>query len=435
MRRPDRKKTFPALQGNERFSGGGKVNRMLVVAVALLSVVPVLAGGIVVTDAPGSAPGSVIQIGAGRADGVREGMTASILDQGGAASDAVGAKIAQVKIASVSEHTSSASVLEITKGKAVRIGCSVVDFKPALESKAIPGAAATAGGKEAAAKKGEGEAEKVKPQGATPPAAGETWTNPKDGLVYVYIPPGTFQMGCVPGDAECAEIEKPAHPVQITRGFWMGRTEVTVGAYQKFCTAMGRDMPPAPRFNPGWQYQDHPIVNVSWDDARDYCEWVGGRLPTEAEREYAARGGKGGTIFTSGNTISHEDANFGLDYCCGPLAQGRDRWEYTAPVGSFPPNDFGLFDMTGNVWEWCSDWYGGAYYRESPPADPAGPASGPATSPARIGRGGGWTSHAWLCRLSQRSGFIQKKQDPALGFRALLGLERPGRGEKPESGK
>src|SRR3989442_1565598 len=112
----------------------------------------------------------------------------------------------------------------------------------------------------------------------------QTRVNPKDGQRYVWIPPGTFQMGCSPGDNECSADEKPAHPVTISRGFWLGQTEVTVAAFQNF-SRTGTAMPIRQKGD------RHPVVGVTWDEAAAYCRWIGGRLPSEAEWEYAARGG------------------------------------------------------------------------------------------------------------------------------------------------
>ncbi len=192
-------------------------------------------------------------------------------------------------------------------------------------------------------------------------AAGALKQNPKDGLKYIWIPPGNFQMGCSPGDSDCGSDEKPAHPVTLSKGFWIGQTEVTVGAYKRFAHQTGRKMPPAPRFNSGWGNEAMPMVRISWNDAQVYCKWAGGRLPTEAEWEYAARGG---------NTAA----------CYGPLDKVAWHLDNSGHqphvVGQKSANGLGLFDTLGNVWEWVNDWYDEKYYQKSPAKDPPGPTSG-----------------------------------------------------------
>jgi hypothetical protein len=156
--------------------------------------------------------------------------------------------------------------------------------------------------------------------------------NPKDNLTYVWIPPGTFQMGCSPGDAECNPDEKPAREFTIVSGFWMGQTDVTQEAYQRVA---GK--------NPShFRGPKLPVEQVDWNEAKAYCAAVGGRLPTEAEWEYAARGGTAGARYGELGEIAWYNKNSG---------------SATHPVGQQKPNPYGLYDMLGNVDQWTSDAY------------------------------------------------------------------------------
>jgi formylglycine-generating enzyme required for sulfatase activity/tRNA A-37 threonylcarbamoyl transferase component Bud32 len=243
------------------------------------------------------------------------------------------------------------------------------------------------------------------------PSPLDTWVNPKDGLTYVWIPPGSFQMGAVPGDSKADRDEKPRHPVTISKGFWLCRTEVTVGAYEKFCAATGRAMPPPPHFNPNWQYKDHPIVEVNWDDAVAYCRWAGGRLPTEAEWEYAARAGTE-TVYWWGNSYRQGMANCNEKE--GRVPGGVSLFK-TTPVGHYPANAWGLYDMLGNVQEWCADWYEKKYYASSPATDPKGPEG----VFSKVLRGGSWYDSPRGLRVSNRGEMFSSFRDYYTGFRCV----------------
>lgn len=180
---------------------------------------------------------------------------------------------------------------------------------------------------------------------------------------------GSFEMGNPNG----ISYEMP-HQVSIS-GFRLSTSEVTVAQYKAFCKYEERDLPPTPPW--GWQ-DTHPIVNVTWEDAAAFCRWVGGRLPTEAEWEYAASEGKGtGGFPYSGSSVLEQVAVY--DGNSGGSTQ---------TVRSKKPNKFGLYDMTGNAFEWCSDWYGKNYYKESLPANPKGPDSGS----RKVVRGGAYNN-------------------------------------------
>ena len=236
-------------------------------------------------------------------------------------------------------------------------------------------------------------------------------TSRVDRLEYVYIPPGTFKMGCVPSDTRCDANEKPQHPVNITKGFWMGRTEVEVAAYQRFVEQSGKKykMPGSTIYNKGWKATNLPMMLITWDEANAYCGWAGGRLPTEAEWEYAARAGKDGETYPLNAENSRDKANF-------EGTRGNDRYEQLAPVRSFDENAFHLFDMAGNVWEWVSDFYNATYYRVSPEIDPKGPSAGK----EHVKRGGSFESD-WQTNLrisvrqSQGNTFLHR-----VGFRCAL---------------
>jgi formylglycine-generating enzyme required for sulfatase activity len=234
-----------------------------------------------------------------------------------------------------------------------------------------------------------------------------TQISPLDGMVLSYIPAGVFLMGSEEG----GENEQPVHSVTLD-AFWMGQTEVTNGMYA-LCVAAGACERPRSgnTYTRDSDYGDathanYPVVWVSWRRAEDYCSWAGRRLPTEAEWEYAARGGLAGATYPWGNgNPSCKQANFlnGTFECVGG----------TSSVGSYPPNGYGLYDMAGNVWEWVADWYDEDYYSTSPTENPHGPASGG----NRVIRGGAWIFNEYFMRLAMRYAGDPDAADNDLGFR------------------
>jgi formylglycine-generating enzyme required for sulfatase activity len=283
-----------------------------------------------------------------------------------------------------SAHVASpASGTAVPAGQKPRVEAPVAEKEPDLE--ALGAVPVTAPGKELG------------------PVPTRVRVNPKDGLKYAWIPPGTFMMGCSLADNGCASWEKPQHQVTITRGVWMGQTEVTVGAYKRFAASGGREMPSPPSFNNKWASNNMPIVNVSWFDAQAYCGWAGGRLPTEAEWEYAARGGSTEARYGPVDEIAWYDQNSGLQ--AHNVAEKR-------------PNAFGLYDMLGNVWEWVSDWYDENYYEGSPSENPAGPTSGQ----DRVLWGDGENDSAGSIRVSERIMNIPTFHSNNLGFRCGRGV-------------
>ncbi len=248
--------------------------------------------------------------------------------------------------------------------------------------------------------------ETAKPPAANAPAPGTVRTNPQDGLKYVWIPPGTFAMGCTPDETECSDDEKPSHPVTITKGFWLGQTEVTVAAYKRFAGSKGARMPDPPVFNEGWRKPDMPIVNVNWDDATAFCGWAGGRLPTEAEWEYAARAG------------STEQRYGPIDAVAWYIDNSVQK---THDVAQKRANAWNLYDTLGNAFEWVQDWYGDSYYAASPGRDPRGSQSGQ----YRVIRGGSWYYGSGFAIASYRTGWDPASRDSNLGIRCAREVDIP----------
>ncbi|KPJ60970.1 MAG: hypothetical protein AMJ46_04125 [Latescibacteria bacterium DG_63] len=219
------------------------------------------------------------------------------------------------------------------------------------------------------------------------------------------IPGGEFVMGSgTEGD------HSPAHKVHID-SFYMDKYEVTNAQYLLFCKETGRKMPEfwgIDKFRCGPDFPDHPVIGVSSYDAEAYAEWCGKRLPTEAEWEYAARGGLEGKDFPSGDTIDSTLAN------CSRSGTGG-----TVPVGSYPANGFGLHDMAGNVCEWVSDYYDGEYYSRSPTDNP----KGPETEKFRVIRGGGWHSGPHCSRVYFRNALRGSWIDFNVGFRCAKDIK------------
>jgi formylglycine-generating enzyme required for sulfatase activity len=254
-----------------------------------------------------------------------------------------------------------------------------------------------------------------------PPGAGSPVTVADLGMELVWVAPGSFHMGSNDG----APDEKPVHAVRISRGFWLGKYEVTQGEYEGL---MGN--------NPSsFKGARNPVECVPWNDAVAFCgklterEHAAGRLPagyvyrlpTEAEWEYACRAGST-TRFCFGEDESLL-CQYG-NYCDRSNTSNlpwkdkghSDGFDKTAPVGSLKPNAWGLYDMHGNVWEWCLDWYDSGYYGRSPATDPLNAQA----ASSRVFRGGSWCNSAWGVRSAYRFGFRPVLTCLSLGFRACL---------------
>ena len=229
----------------------------------------------------------------------------------------------------------------------------------------------------------------------------------------VLISGGEFLMG---SDSE--GDHSPVHKVYID-SFYLNRHEVTNAQYLRFCQATGHrpstssghrlpDFWGMDGFRCGPDYPNHPVITVSWYDAVEYAKWCGKRLPTEAEWEYAARGGLAEMDYPNGHTLHPSDGNYNRSGRGGPVA-----------VGSYPANGFGLYDMQGNVVEWVWDFYDPDYYSSSPSVNPQGPESGR----FRVIRGGGWHSGATCNRVYYRNALPPGWVDFNVGFRCAKDLE------------
>ena len=254
---------------------------------------------------------------------------------------------------------------------------------------------------------------------------------PAYGITMIYIPPGEFMMGQTHEEKKWLidqigeknynsnyTDETPLHKVYLD-GYWMGKYEVTFAQYDRYCHETKIKKPG----DEGWGRENRPVINVSWDDAVDYCRWLSQKtglrfkLPTEAQWEKAARGNDQ-RKYPWGNTEPYYNGKWYANYCAYESweKRGEDGFTYTAPVGSYRlgASPYGILDMAGNVWEWCSDCYEAGYYKNSPLKNPAGPGGGS----IRVVRGGSWKySGARFLRCANRFYFRPADRGGDLGFR------------------
>ncbi|MEL6849594.1 MAG: formylglycine-generating enzyme family protein [Bacteroidota bacterium] len=219
----------------------------------------------------------------------------------------------------------------------------------------------------------------------------------------IRIAGGTFQMGDTVEDDE-----KPIHPVTVST-FYLAETELSFAQYDFYCEQTGRKMPN----DEGWGRDNRPVINVSWDDAQSYIQWLnaqpgqsGWRLPTEAEWEYAAGGGASVRTQWAGTDSERYLGNYAI-YNTNKTSSVKSKRVHGE-----------LYDMSGNVREWCLDWYGRDYYVDSPASNPQGPSTGT----ERVLRGGGWSSYADKCRVASRRGHWPDYRIRNIGFRLARSL-------------
>jgi len=220
---------------------------------------------------------------------------------------------------------------------------------------------------------------------------------------FVRVSGGEFYMGSKNGSSD----EKPVHRVYLD-SYYISKYEVTFAQYDKFCEGTGRSKPG----DKGWGRGSRPVISVSWNDAKAFCEWLSkkrGRnihLPTEAQWEYAARGGNRSRGYRYSGSNNAGDVAW----------YNSNSGNKTHPVGQKIPNELGIYDMSGNVWEWCSDWYSSSYYSSSPYKSPKCPSSGS----YRVRRGGSWFSDADGMRSASRNGVDPSGRYNGIGFRLAM---------------
>ncbi len=225
-------------------------------------------------------------------------------------------------------------------------------------------------------------------------------------IQLVDIQGGTFMMGCTVKNGNC-ETDELGHRVTVS-DFRMSKYEVTFDLYDAYCDSIGLEKPD----DNGWGRGNRPVINITWRDANNFAQWIGGRLPTEAEWEFAARAG-GKNAFGKSNCLSRSQANF--DGTSEVMRCGDEFvLKGTQPVGSYPANAYGLHDMFGNVFEWCSDWYG--VYPQGTTINPTGPTEGG----YKVNRGGSWANPATACRAAARETGELEFEGNRIGFRIVF---------------